>query len=267
MKKESELLRITPSSYRKGELRIGDDLIALTEIRSKAGDVINRGDKYKAVRLLEQSKYPGGFVINYKGKEWGFYLGEGAEWWGILKEDKDEDEINMEYLIGERGEVDIGISEFETIPYNIYKVLEEKHILPRKDLVEEVIILENPSSSSRRNIKNTIETAINNLLNKGYLTRLRSSNSILLTPQGKEFFEQDTSPEIDEKIINNEILLRELQKGKTIIVDTPELIKELKKYPNIYFLVKNHKGTYDLGAVYSEELDDWVVARKYRREI
>lgn len=268
MKKTAELIKITPSSYKSGDLKIGDSVVSLTTITSDNGNVINRGEKYKIKRLLNQDEYPGGFVINYHGSEWGFYVDNGAEWWGIVKEDKDEDEINIEYLIGGEGNIDIGISEFETIPYTIYKVLDKEHIITRKDLVEKVAQLENPHSLSRAKIRNSIESAINSLLNKGYLALMRHSSNILLTPPGKRFFEyKGSQEEVSEKTIDNEILIKELQKGKTIVVDDSEIIDILKKYPDIYFLIQNEKGTYDLGAVYSKFSKDWVISRKYRQSL
>ncbi len=263
MKRKGELIEITPISYKKGDLRIGNAVIALTDIRSREGDNIKKGERYKVIRLLEQSKYPGGFIINYNGKEWGFYLGEGAEWWGILKEDKDDDEISIEYLIGGVGETDIGITEFETIPYTIYKIVDEKHIINIKDLVNEVAMRENLFTPKEKNV---IRAAINNLMRKGYLAMLERSNNVLLTPQGKKFFEEDTTEVEEQEIIDNNILIKEIKKGKTVIVDDPDIIEIMKKHPNLYFLVENDKGTYDLGAIYNKESKNWIIARKYRRE-
>lgn len=268
MEKESTLIKITPDSYKMEHLKPGAEVINLVDIQTPNGEgIISKGSKFNVVRLLNQNKYPGGFVINFEGDEWGFYLGRGAEWWGILEEDEDEDEINIDYLIGGGGNIDIGISEFETIPYNIYRVLSQKQAVGRKELIEKVIILEAPHPSKRRNIRNTIESAIDNLLNKGFLFMLKDMSKILLTPKGKEFFEEESIQNEEEEEIDNSVLIGELKKGKTIIVDNPDVISKLQQNPNLYFLVHNEKGTYDLGAVYDERVKDWVIARKYKQEI
>lgn len=259
---------ITPDSFYQDLLRPGAKVISTTTITSFDGkEVLPKHSVHTITRLLDQNKFPGGFVIRVDGKEWGFYLDGGqAEAWLIQTKSNPATETK------ETGVVDRGVSEYETIPYRIYQVLTETDFMTLKELVAAVFQAEGFSYSSRRKIVPVIEDAIASLIREGYIAEIPITSTnvkIMLTPKGKKFFESDVQPEqIEEDNLidytDPSVVSNLFDQKQNVSISDKDIIQELQNQEDTFFLVPNDSGTFDIAAVKDPATGKWNISQKYK---
>lgn len=128
MKKVSyEYQNLDAESIKRKELEIGDKVTPLREVTSNQGQyVLLPGDLYSVKGFLPNvSPYKGGFIIDYKGQDWGLWFGRGGGADNLVK-----------VVMSRTDKIE---EEYEDLLYKILKVVEEAKIISIDDLIETVI--------------------------------------------------------------------------------------------------------------------------------
>ncbi|MFA5398444.1 MAG: hypothetical protein WC346_20695, partial [Methanogenium sp.] len=109
MKKISyKYIKLSKDSVKNGVLQLQDEVTVTRKILSQDEKYsIEPDDFYKVVGFLP-SEYEGGFIIDYDGRQWGFWFNGGMGEYFVKVEREKEDEMSSRY-----GE----------LPYMILKVL------------------------------------------------------------------------------------------------------------------------------------------------
>jgi len=181
MKKISyKYIKLSKDSVKNGVLQLQDEVTVTRKILSQDEKYsIEPDDFYKVVGFLP-SEYEGGFIIDYDGRQWGFWFNGGMGEYFVKVEREKEDEMSSRY-----GE----------LPYMILKVLNTNNFLTVKELTSTLITNEiNVAPENLKKEKDNILRTIRYLESLGMIgvTKITKKDQVTyaITEKGRNYFKQ-----------------------------------------------------------------------------
>jgi hypothetical protein len=179
-KRSYEYQNLDPGSISRGELEIGDKVTPIKELTSNKGEYrLLPGELYNVKSFLPNTNpYKGGFVIDFKGQDWGLWFGKegGAD--------------NMTKVIMSReNKIE---EEHGDLLYKVLGVINESKIISIDDLVETVINTKMVVSPEKiKKVKVNIIKAINALQTESMIDTARylekGKKLYMITDKGRKY--------------------------------------------------------------------------------